>query len=124
MPVLSRATSTSSPLTFTSGVSNAFTTGGGALAAGSTRRNSGGAGRLMSSGLLAGSVESALLHVLNVVTEDAVVTNAKAPLEENATALAGALNGMVCMDCSVEETKIVFPVVLLQFGPPETQARI
>jgi hypothetical protein len=56
----------------------------------------------MSSGLLAGSVESALLHVLNVVTEDAVVTNAKAPLEENATALAGALNGMVCMDCSVE----------------------
>jgi hypothetical protein len=42
---------------------------------------------------------------LNVVTKDAVlppVTKTKAPLEENATPLAGAVSGMVCMDCSVE----------------------
>src|SRR5271156_3821947 len=97
MPVLSRATSTSSPGAFTSGVSNAVTTGGGALAAGSTRRNSGAGTLLMSSGLSAASVEIALLQVLKVVTKEAVlppVTKAKAPVEENATALAGAGNGL------------------------------
>src|SRR5579863_3541766 len=107
-PVESRATSTSSPVALGTGVSKVCTTGGGALAVGRAWRNNGGDGRLMTNGLGGlggGGVESELSQVLNVVTEDPVlppVTKANAPVEENVTALAGAVKAMVCRDCRVE----------------------
>src|SRR5579863_9622592 len=96
IPVLSRATITSSPVAFRSGINKACTTGGGEPAAGSTLRNRGGDGKLTRNGLFAGSVDCVLLvvHVLNAVMEGTgpfSVTKAKAPVEEKVTPLAGAV---------------------------------
>src|SRR5579863_8664421 len=108
IPVESSATSTSSPVALGTGVSKVCTTGGGALAGGRTWRNNGGDGRLMTNGLGglgSGGVESELSQVLNVVSEEPVLppeTKANAPVEENVTALAGAVKAMACRDCRVE----------------------